>query len=103
MKTNPNDVINGPIFILTGHEDPDDLVNSMSEAFRDRIPLTKREYFAVHAPDSVTQHAYTLGECKEIFKTENYSRIPNYKMLLRARLAVAYADALIAELNKEKT
>jgi hypothetical protein len=67
------------------------------------LGLTKREYFAANAPDCVFEAVskITIGECKEIFKTENYQNIPNYRNLIKAKAAVDYADALIEALNKE--
>lgn len=87
MKTNPDDSIAG-----FGSSNPH--VNDGSKG------LTKREYFATNAPECVFQDKLTVGDCKKIFNDENYHRIPNYEMLLKAKLAVRYADALIEELNR---
>lgn len=71
MKTQAND----PISHMTGDED---ILNKF-------MGLTKREYFAALALQGLT----------------SAMAIRNYKNSEIAQIAVAQADALIAELNKE--
>jgi hypothetical protein len=65
--------------------------------------LTKREYFAAHAPE-VSQLKRGAAEALigEIFPEEDLEASIRWSSKVDARLRVIYADALIAELEKEK-
>lgn len=74
--THPNSPIN-PILELNNH--PSDMFGN---------GLTKREFFAAMA-------------MKALISTENFNVLDSTKMSKKtAQIAIGYADALIAELNK---
>lgn len=59
--------------------------------------LTKREYFAAHAPDHIVKQDMTVGKYREIFKGAKHE-----DGQISAYFAVKYADELIKALNKGK-